>query len=100
MQERTLPEIRKSRWPYIDRSREMAWIAEPQSEYAGPWVGLDGGRLIGYGDNPVPIVEQARGKGIERPLGVHLKKEQGPSIPCGDTKPRAVCISVYGTPYG
>jgi hypothetical protein len=78
MQEKVLPQIRKARLPHIDRSSEMAWIARHQSEYAGQWVVLDGDRLIGCGDNPIPIVEQARREGIERPLVVHLRKEQRP----------------------
>jgi hypothetical protein len=78
MAEKTLPQVRKARLPYIDRSREMAWIAEHQEEYAGQWVVLDGDRLIGHGDDPVPIVEKARQEGIDRPLIMHLRKETGP----------------------
>jgi Family of unknown function (DUF5678) len=78
MAEKTLPQVRKARLPYIDRSREMAWVAEHQEEYAGQWVVLDGDRLIGHGDDPVPIVEKARQEGIDRPLIMHLRKETGP----------------------
>jgi Family of unknown function (DUF5678) len=78
MEEKTLPQVRKARLPYIDRSREMAWIAAHQEEYAGQWVVLDGDRLIGHGDDPLPIVEKARQEGIDRPLIMHLRKETGP----------------------
>ena len=78
MQEKTLPKVRKARLPYIDRSREMAWIEAHERDYAGEWVVLDGERLLGYGDDPKPIVELARSEGIERPLVVHIRKEFGP----------------------
>lgn len=80
MAEKVLPKVRKARLPYIDRSREMAWIAEHKQVYAGQWIVLDGDRLIGHGDDPRPIVEQARREGIEQPLVVHLRKESGPSM--------------------
>jgi len=78
MEEKTLPQVRKARLPYIDRSREMAWIAAHEEEYAGQWVALDGDRLIAQGDDPIPFKEVARAEGIERPLIVHLRKEFGP----------------------
>ncbi len=80
MVERTMPRVRKARLPYIDRSLEMTWIAGHEREYAGQWVVLDGDRLIGHGNDPLPIVQRARIEGIERPLIVHVKKEFGPSM--------------------
>ncbi len=80
MTEKTLPQVRKARLPYIDRSREMVWLAEHEREYAGQWVVLDGDRLLGHGDDPRPIVEKARSEGIEQPLVVHVRKEFGPSM--------------------
>lgn len=78
MTEKTLPQVRKSRLPYIDRSREMAWIAAHWREYPGQWVALDGDRLIACGDDPIPFKEIARAQGVERPLIVHLQKDDGP----------------------
>jgi hypothetical protein len=80
MPEKTLPQVRKARLPYIDRSREMAWIAAHQEEYAGQWVALDGDRLIAHGDDPLPFKEKACSEGIDRPFVVHIPKETGPSI--------------------
>jgi hypothetical protein len=80
MAEKILPQVRKARLPYIDRSREMAWLEEHEREYAGQWVVLDGNRLIGHGDDPRPIVAKARAEGIERPMVVHVRKEFGPSM--------------------
>ena len=80
MAETTFPRVRKARSPYIDRSREMAWIAAHQEEYAGQWVLLDGDRLIASGDDPLPFKEIARAEGIETPFIVHMPKETGPSM--------------------
>ena len=80
MEEKTLPQVRKARLPYIDRSREMAWIAEHTHEYAGQWVALDGDRLIAHGDDPIPFKEIARAQGVERPFIVHMQKETGPFL--------------------
>lgn len=78
MEEKTLPQVRKARLPYIDRSREMAWIAAPEEEYAGQWVALDGDRLIAHGDDPMAFKEVTRAEGIERPFIVHIRKARGP----------------------
>ncbi|MEW6211950.1 MAG: DUF5678 domain-containing protein [Acidobacteriota bacterium] len=77
MAEKTLPQVRKARLPYIDRSREMAWIAEHWREYPDQWVALDGDRLIAHGDDPIPFKEIARAQGAERPLIAHLQKDDG-----------------------
>jgi hypothetical protein len=74
MEEKTLPQVRKARLPYIDRSREMAWIAEHEDEYAGQWVALDGDRLIAHGEDPIPFKEIARAEGVERPFIVHIER--------------------------
>ncbi|MEK6301951.1 MAG: DUF5678 domain-containing protein [Acidobacteriota bacterium] len=77
MSTKTLPEVRKSRLPYGDRSRETAWIAEHWREYAGEWVLLDEDRLIAHGDDPLPFREKARAEGINIYL-VHLPKNDAP----------------------
>ena len=78
MHEKTVPKVRQARLRHIDRSRETAWIAAHEREYAGEWVILDGERLIGHGDDPKPIVELARSQGIERPLVMQMRREFGP----------------------
>jgi len=79
MGEKTLPQVRKARLPYIDRSRQMAWIAAHQEEYAGQWVALDGDRLIAHGDDPMTFKEQVLAE-TDRPFIVHIPKETGPSM--------------------
>lgn len=78
MVQKTLPEVRKASRPYIDRSRELAWLAAHREDYAGQWVVLEGERLLGNGDDPRPIVDQARAEGIECPFVVHIRAETGP----------------------
>jgi len=80
MAEKTSPQVRKARLPYIDRSREMAWIAAHQEEYAGQWVALDGDRLVAHGDDPMAFKEKLRAQGIDRPFIVHIPTETGPSM--------------------
>ncbi len=78
MTSKTLPEVRKSRLPHIDRPREMSWIAEHWREYPGQWVLLDGDRLIAHGDDPLPFKEKVLAEGIEIPFVAHLPKDDTP----------------------
>ena len=78
MSSKTLPEVRKSRLPYIDRSREMAWLAEHEQEYAGQWVLLWENRLIAHGADLLPLRDKALAEGIDRPLVVHCRTWFGP----------------------
>jgi hypothetical protein len=80
MVQKTLPQVRKASRPHIDRSRELAWLAAHRREYAGQWVVLEGERLIGHGDDPRPIVAEARAEGIDCPFVVHIRAESGPVI--------------------
>ena len=80
MSSKTLPEVRKSRFSYIDRSREMAWLDKHEKEYSGQWVVLWGDQVIGHGDDPKPFIEMAHAEGIDRPLIIHCRREFGPSM--------------------
>jgi uncharacterized protein DUF5678 len=80
MTDKTLPRARKVSRPYIDRSRELAWLAEHERNYAGQWVVLEGERLIGHGADPTPFVDEARAEGIECPFVVHCRTWFGPSM--------------------
>lgn len=57
----------------IDCAREMQWLAEHRSEYAGQWVALDGDRLLSHGTNAREVFETARKSGIKLPLFVHIE---------------------------
>ena len=73
MTSKSLPEVRKSKLPYIDRSREMAWLVQHEQEYAGQWVLLCGDRLIAHGDDVIPLRDRALAEGIDVPFVVHCR---------------------------
>lgn len=75
MPARTLPPVGPARLKSIDRSAELAWIAEHRRQYQGEWVVLDGSRLIGHGVDPGALVERARSQGVERPLVTRIEEE-------------------------
>lgn len=78
MQEKTLPAVRQSRLPQINRARELKWLHEHRHEYAGQWVVLDGDQLLGFGSDPRPLLAQARAAGNTRPLIIHIPPEAAP----------------------
>jgi hypothetical protein len=61
------------------RTREFEWLRVHSPAHAGRWVALEGDRLVGEGDNLKSVLEQARAKGVSRPLVHHIPKE--PSLP-------------------
>ena len=61
------PRVRKTT-SEIDFSPTEEWLAQNRLNYIGKWVVLDGGRLIGSGDDPRPIVAQARAEGVSAPF--------------------------------
>ncbi len=56
----------------IFRSREMEWIKQYHSKYAGQWVALDGDRLICHGPDGRKVYTEAR-KQVAVPFVVHLE---------------------------
>ena len=67
MSAKTLPRVRKASFRY-DVSKAIEWLWTHQQEYIGEWVVLDGNGLIGLGDDPRPIVAQARAEGVQIPF--------------------------------
>lgn len=66
--ERTLHEVRRAKFPAVDRTRDLAWLEEHRVEYAGQWVVLEEGRLLGNGSDPRTLLAKARAAGSERAL--------------------------------
>lgn len=74
------PRVRRVSAPYIDRSREMKWLAEDEQEYAGQWVLLWEDRLIAHGDGDdlLAMRDKALAEGIDLPSLVHCRTWFGP----------------------
>lgn len=67
---REIPRVRRTETK-LDFTREYEWLAENRPKFIGKWIVLDGNRLVGAGDDPVPIVEKARREGVKIPF-VHF----------------------------
>ncbi len=60
---------------YNDRRAEQEWIAAHGDEYPGEWVALEGEALLSHGADAFAVRDEARGKGVQHPLMVHLPAE-------------------------
>jgi predicted DNA-binding antitoxin AbrB/MazE fold protein len=59
------------------RSAEQEWLSDHSHEYRGQWVALDGSVLLGHGPKARLVRDQARQKGIQQPLLVHILEDPG-----------------------
>ena len=53
-------------------TREEEWVRSHWREYAGRWVVLDGGRLVGEAAGARDALEKARAAGVVSPFLVHV----------------------------
>ena len=58
------------------RYPEMAWLAAHQYEYLGEWLALDGDILVSHGPDAFAVRDEARRKGVDRPLMHHVPEEK------------------------
>jgi predicted DNA-binding antitoxin AbrB/MazE fold protein len=58
---------------------EQEWLIAHRLEYAGQWVALDGHTLLSHGSDAFAVRDEARGKGVQVPLLVHIPEE--PDLP-------------------
>ena len=65
-------------YPQKDRSREMAWLAQHQAEYAGQWVALEGDELLAHGDDLLQVAAEAKAKGEENPIFARAEDPNAP----------------------
>jgi hypothetical protein len=70
-------EIKQASIKY-DFTDSQKWLAENAKNYIGEWIVLDGARLIGSGENPLPIVEKARREGVEIPFVQFISESREP----------------------
>ena len=78
MTTKTLPRTWKSSIGKVDTSKEHEWLAQHKHEYVGQWVVLDKDRLLGHGNDPVPIVRQAQADGVRMPFMIFIRDESEP----------------------
>ena len=57
----------------VDLSRELRWIEEHRSEYAGQWVAVRGDRLLSSGPDGKEVYEAARAAGDKRPFVTRIE---------------------------
>src|SRR5580698_3478651 len=59
------------------RAQEQEWIRLHGAMYSGQWVALQGNELLSHGPKARAVRDEARAKGTQRPLMVHLPDEPG-----------------------
>ena len=68
--------------PARSRQREMKWIADNRSAYAGQWVAVEGDRLVAASMDARKVFLAAKAEGIEIPFVVHVLPEDSlPFVP-------------------
>ena len=73
----SLPKIRRVAVT-LDFTKSREWLKAHRHEYIGKWIVLDGDRLIGAGDDPRPIVAQARAAGVTQPFVEFIRDTSEP----------------------
>ena len=59
------------------RRAEQEWLAAHGHEYLGQWVALSCSELLSHGSKARQVREEARKKGVHRPLLVHVTEDLG-----------------------
>ncbi len=62
-----------------NRMPEQEWLREHGQEYSGQWVALNGEELLSHGADARSVRDEARAKGVQTPLMVHIPDE--PNLP-------------------
>ncbi len=72
-----VPVIRKTE-EIINLESAKKWLQENKHNYVGKWVVLNGDKLIGAGEDPIPFVEDARKEGIKVPFMKFIEDDSKP----------------------
>ena len=63
------------------RQAEMEWLKANAHRYLGQWVALQGSELVSHGAEGRAVLDEARRKGVKRPLLYQVPEEIGvPSV--------------------
>jgi hypothetical protein len=57
------------------RKAEQEWLGAHGPEYRGQWVALHGAVLLSHGSDARAVRDEARERGVHRPLLVHVPEE-------------------------
>ena len=71
------PKVRRTK-TNVDLSKENKWLKENQHKYIGKWIVLDGDKLIGAGDDPIPFAAKARANGVKIPFVQFIEDDSVP----------------------
>jgi predicted DNA-binding antitoxin AbrB/MazE fold protein len=64
----------------FERKAEEEWVRRHEAGYRGQWVALDGDVLVSRGLDGLVVRDEARRKGVQRPLVVQVPCEpEGPA---------------------
>lgn len=69
-----LPKVRQTKTK-VDLSKERKWLRENKDKYLGQWIVLDGNKLIGAGNDPIPFVKKARREGVQIPFIKYISQD-------------------------
>jgi hypothetical protein len=58
---------------------EQEWLKDNGHEYSGQWVALNGEELLSHGLDARRVRDEARAKGVQTPLMVHIPDEPNSS---------------------
>jgi predicted DNA-binding antitoxin AbrB/MazE fold protein len=61
------------------RMPEQEWLRANSREYRGQWVALNGEELLSHGSDARGVRDEARAKGVQTPLMIHIPDE--PNLP-------------------
>jgi predicted DNA-binding antitoxin AbrB/MazE fold protein len=53
---------------HIPRQAELRWLEPHRIEFGAQWVALSGDELVSFGVNALAVHDEARRKGVSRPL--------------------------------
>ena len=70
----SIPKVRQTKTK-VDLSKEREWLRENKHKYLGQWIVLDGNKLIGAGNDPIPFVKKARREGVQIPFLTYISKD-------------------------
>jgi hypothetical protein len=76
LREALAPQVPASRQVHFrDRSAEMAWAANPDAQFLGKWVVLEGSQVVASGSDPKRLYEEVRGRGFSSPFLIFVSPD-------------------------